>query len=104
MKTKKIKAKFGNHIGYSVWDSESNELIAVIGYSRADEGKTLDITEKFKTIIQNHFCADKVKIDSCPLEVIDSTEIHSGVVICVSTIEEGEKCARNIELHSITIY
>ena len=104
MKTKKIKAKFGNHIGYSVWDSDSNELIAVIGYSRIEEGRILDITEKFKTIIENHFCADKVKIDSSSFEVIDSTEISSGVVIGVSTIEEGENCARNIELHSVTIY
>lgn len=98
-----IKALMKSNIIYVVWNSDNNNLLSAIGCKEGEDGKEVDITDRVKELIGEHFIADEVTITEFP-EVPLNPDMIGTEEISVSTDENGEIIQRDIEIHSLVLY
>ncbi len=89
--------------GYALYDSDENVLIGVIKCSTQDEKEVVDITKKIKTMIQEHFGAEDVKLHSLPEVVLQPSMIGSES-FGAFTLEDDEDCERTLEICTVVVY
>lgn len=87
--------------GYALYESDENILIGIINCPNEDDSKKVDITQKVKLMIEEHFTADSVKLHS-----LSSTMLEPNMTVNfgASIEENGEDSERKFELWTVAVY
>jgi len=101
--SKTLKALMRKTSGYAVYDSDENSLIGIIQCSTDDESENVDITERVRTMIQEHFVADSVNLHSLPDGVLHP-DMNGEKKFGASLEEDGEDTERSFEICTVAVY
>ena len=101
--SKALKALMRKTSGYALYDADNNVLIGIVGCSTDEDSKEIDITEKVRTMVQEHFVAESAVLHSLP-DFILHPDMGVTKEFGATTIENEESFEYALEICPVTIY